>query len=146
MSRNPTSLLLVFTQALMLTYLFLSGAVIPTSIFPGLLEALGLLLGFWSIWTMRVSTFQITPDVAPESVLVTNGAYSYIRHPMYTALLIVAVGLLLNFFTPLRLIAVGILFINLLIKVHYEESLLSKHFKEYREYQKKTKRFLPFIY
>lgn len=147
MSRNPKSLLLVFTQALMLIYLFLSGPVAPRNIIIGALELLGIILGLWALWTMRVSTFQITPDVAPGSVLVTNGPYSFIRHPMYTAVLIIALGLLLNEFTWLRFVASIILAIDLMIKTIYEEQLLLKHFnKEYEDYQKKTKRFIPFIY
>ncbi len=147
MSRNPKSLLLVFTQALMLIYLFLSGPVAPRNIIVGTLEILGIILGLWALWTMRISTFQITPDVAPGSVLVTNGPYSFIRHPMYTAVLLIAFGLLLNEFNILRLVATIILVIDLIIKTIYEEQLLLKHFKkEYEDYQKKTKRFIPFIY
>lgn len=147
MSRNPTSLMLVAIQGLMLTYLFLGGVVVPNTILVGLLELGGFALAFWGIWTLRTSTIQITPDVAPESVLITNGPYSYIRHPMYAGILLVVIGLLLNDFSWLRFIAVVILFIDLIVKTEYEEILLVKHFKkEFRDYQKKTYRFIPFIY
>lgn len=147
MSRNPKSLFLVFIQGLMLIALFLSGPVIPNNIVSWILEVGGLFLGFWAVWTMRVTNFHITADVAPGSVLVANGPYSFIRHPMYAAVLLVAFGLLINTFTWIRFGAVTILFVDLIIKADYEEILLTRYFKkEYVEYQKKTARFLPFVY
>jgi len=147
MSRNPKSLLYVFVQALILISLFISGEVFPNNPVSWILIGGGLLLGFWSVWTMRVSTFQITPDVASGSVLVSNGPYSFIRHPMYGAVLLVVFGLLFNTFSWLRLIAVGILFVNLILKADYEENLLVKYFKKgYQDYQQKTSRFIPFVY
>jgi protein-S-isoprenylcysteine O-methyltransferase Ste14 len=147
MSRNPKSLLLVFVQALMLMYLFLSGPILPSSLFSSTLLVLGLSLGLWATWCMRITTIQITADVAPDSNLVTDGPYEFIRHPMYVAVLIVGIGLLFNQFSSLRLFALIILFIDFLIKADYEEALLGKFFnKGYADYQKKTKRFIPFVY
>lgn len=147
MSRNPKSLLLVFVQVLLLTYLFLSGAVIPNNSLAGILELGGVFIGLWSLWTMRVTTIQITADLAPDSNLVTDGPYEFIRHPMDTAVMIVCVGLLLNSPTTMRLVAVILLALVFLVKCTYEETLLLKFFKKgYEDYQKKTKKLIPFIY
>jgi len=147
MSRNPKSLLLVFIQALMLIYLFLSSPVLPSSLLPGIFLVAGISLALWATWCMRITTIQITADVAPDSNLVTDGPYEFIRHPMYVAVLLVGVGLLLNYFSSLRLFALTLLLIDFIIKADYEESLLGKFFsKGYADYQKKTKKFIPFIY
>lgn len=147
MSSNPKSLTLVLVQALMLIYLFLSGPVLPQSVLAGILELSGVLLGLWAIWSMRVTTIQITADVAPDSNLVTDGPYEFIRHPMYTAVLIVVIGLLLNSYSFPRAMATFILVIDLYLKASYEETLLVRYFKKgYEDYQKKTKRFVPFLY
>lgn len=147
MSRNPKSLLLVFVQALMLVYLFLSGPVLPSSVLSGAFLIIGISMGLWATWCMRITTIQITADVAPDSNLVTDGPYEFIRHPMYTAVLLIGVGLLLNNFSSLRLFAFILLLIDFVLKADYEETLLGKFFnKGYADYKKKTKKFIPFLY
>ncbi|HVZ58572.1 MAG TPA: isoprenylcysteine carboxylmethyltransferase family protein [Patescibacteria group bacterium] len=147
MSRNPKSLLLVFVQALLLIYLFLSGEVLPLSPLSGLFELAGVLLFVWAIWSMRVTTIQITADVAPDSNLVTDGPYEFIRHPMYVAVILVAIGLLINTYSLPRLFAVLLLACDFGLKASYEETLLVKYFKKgYEDYREKTKRFIPLIY
>jgi len=147
MSRNPISLLLVLVQSLMLTVLFLSGPVVPTTLLSGIFFLIGFLLLFWAFWTMRTSTFQITPDLAPGSILVTNGPYSFTRHPMYGGIMLISISLLLNSFDTSRLIAVVILFADLLFKASLEDHYLEKHFgKEYKNYEEKTQKLIPFIY
>ena len=147
MSRNPLSLLYVFIQALLLAYLFLSGSVLPENILVGIILLAGVLLGLWAIMTMKITAVQITADVAPDANLITDGPYEFIRHPMYTAVLIVAAGLIINDYTVPRLLAFILLTFDLLLKASYEERLLVKYFKKgYEDYKKKTKRFIPFIW
>lgn len=149
MSHNPKSLLLVFTQSLMLIYLFLNGPVLPANPLAAFFEVTGVFLILWALWTMRVSTYQVTADIAPESVLITNGPYSYIRHPMHTGLLLVVLALITNDLTLARLFAGVILLFDVLIQMDYEEQLMlrhNRHAKDYEHYQKETKKLIPFLY
>jgi len=95
----------------------------------------------------RQSKLQVTADVAPGSHLVISGPYRYIRHPMYVGLMLISVSLLIDQFSYLRALICIILWIDLLVKIDYEEKLLKDYFKEeYTYYQSKTHRLLPFIF
>lgn len=99
----------------------------------------------WAVWTMKIGNFKITPDIPRNSRLVTSGPYKYIRHPMYTSLLLITLVLILDHFSPLRLFLWLVLLVDLLMKLNYEEELLSEYFKDYSLYKKRTKRLVPFI-
>jgi protein-S-isoprenylcysteine O-methyltransferase Ste14 len=137
---------LVVIQLTVLLLFALTGPWIARSTFWLLLEGLGGVLGLWSVWTMRIGNFNIRPEVKATSRLVRRGPYRWIRHPMYTALLLVTLALLLERFTPWRLLYWLILLVDLLIKLRYEETLLTAHFDEYAAYCRQTKRLLPLVY
>lgn len=88
----------------------------------------------------------ITPVSATrkEHKLVTHGIYHYIRHPLYTlgSSLFISFGMMAdNWFIA----ALGILtFILMAIRTPKEEAnLIEKFGDEYRDYMKRTGRFLP---
>lgn len=88
----------------------------------------------------------ITPTSATrkEHKLVTNGIYRWVRHPLYTigSSLFISFGMMAdNWFIA----ALGILaFIAMAIRTPKEEAnLIEKFGDEYREYMKRTGRFLP---
>lgn len=147
MSKNPLSLSLVLVQSLSIIFIFLTGPVLMENIFLFLIEVFALLLGLWAILVVsHKSKIQISPEVAPGSKLVTEGPYKKIRHPMYSALLLLTLVLVLNSFTWQRMIFWIILFIDLLVKIHYEENILERYFNGYKDYQKNTFKIIPFIY
>jgi len=78
--------------------------------------------------------------------LVKTGTYKYIRNPMDLAEILFMIGLPLlssSFISLFFLIP----FLPIMVsKIGFEEALLSKELKGYREYMKKTKRLLPFLY
>ena len=91
----------------------------------------------------------ITPVSATrkEHKLVTNGIYRYIRHPLYTfgSSMFVSFGMMAdNWFIA----ALGIFtFILMAIRTPKEEAnLIEKFGGEYREYMKRTGRFLPKLF
>lgn len=109
-------------------------------------ELVGIALGFWAVYSMRLDNLHITPEVGHNAKLVTNGPYAVIRHPMYAAILLVSLSLVITYFTLFRFIVLLILTIDLVSKLNYEEGLLSKKLNEYKKYKQKTYRLIPFIY
>jgi len=86
------------------------------------------------------------PDLKDNSRLVKSGPYKLIRHPMYASVLLVTLLLLINHFTFLRAGFWVVLFIDLHLKLSYEENLLLEIYPEYSDYKRTTKRIVPFIY
>lgn len=109
----------------------------------GVLNTLGIYWLFSSIGS------GITPTSATrkEHKLVTDGIYKYIRHPLYTfgSSMFVAFGMMAdNWFIAL----LGVLaFIGMAIRTPREEAnLIEKFGDEYRDYMKRTGRFLPKLF
>ena len=115
-----------------------------SKIFLGL-ELLGLSLGLWAVVAMNLRNLHVFPEVHHESTLVTHGPYQYVRHPMYTALLLVTLALVLDAFSLGRLLMWIVLLGNLWMKLRFEEHLLTLHFPDYQAYQSRTKRLIPFL-
>jgi protein-S-isoprenylcysteine O-methyltransferase Ste14 len=90
-----------------------------------------------------------TPMISFEktTTLVTAGAYHYIRHPLYSSLLFLAWGIF--FKAPAwsggLLAAAVTLFLVTTVRVEEAENI--RFFGEaYREYMKRTKMFIPFLF
>lgn len=136
----------VIIQFTLLILIFITGPNIPSNpLFLGMF-LLGIMVGVLAVWNMRVSKLRTNPEVAEGSKLVTSGIYKYIRHPMYLGLILVSFALVLDYLTFLRIFLFDLLVLNQYLKLTYEEKLLQKHFKDYKEYQKRTKKLIPFLY
>lgn len=88
--------------------------------------------------------YSTTVHINPKQTLVVNGPYQYMRHPMYTALITVGVGLGLMsaswyFLLPFILTAIVVVF-----RIPNEEAALIEKFgAQYIQYAQSTGRFLP---
>lgn len=81
------------------------------------------------------------------STLVTTGAYRYIRHPMYAALLFLAWGAFLKDASWLGTALTAGASIALFVTALRDEAECSQHFgAAYAEYMKTRKRFVPFVF
>lgn len=110
-----------------------------------IMTILAIALGVWAIIVMRLRV-NIFPDVQQNQQLFTGGPYRYIRHPMYTAVLLATLAWTLNRFDAISAALWLLLLADLLVKLHYEQRLLTKQFESYADYQKRTKRLIPFVY
>lgn len=79
--------------------------------------------------------------------VVQSGPYRLVRHPSYTAILIMLLGVgmaLANWASLVIMLAGGL--IGLLYRVRVEERALVEALgRPYRDYMRHTKRFIPFI-
>ena len=106
------------------------------------------LLGFallqWAQVTLGKS-WSDTPRMMKEQTLVTKGPYRYIRHPIYTAfLLILGSTLLISSNWLIGLCMIGMTSLEIISRIQYEETLMIEYFGEqYRTYMEKTGRLLP---
>jgi protein-S-isoprenylcysteine O-methyltransferase Ste14 len=103
-------------------------------------------LAFWAMAVMRFGNFNIVPYPVTDGILISQGPYKVIRHPMYTSIFIFAAALLSGQFDYIKLIISLILVIDLIVKMIFEERLLCEHFSGYKAYMQKTKRVVPFVW
>jgi protein-S-isoprenylcysteine O-methyltransferase Ste14 len=89
-----------------------------------------------------------TPRMMKEQSLITSGPYQFIRHPIYTAFLLILGSTLFisaNWFIGLAWIAMTIL--EVASRIGFEESLMLEYFgDQYRAYMKKTGKLLPLLF
>jgi protein-S-isoprenylcysteine O-methyltransferase Ste14 len=140
------SMSFVLIQFACLGLIALSGTLIPANIALLAIELLGIGLGVWAVLTMRIGNFNITPDPLNDSQLVTSGPYRLIRHPMYLALLLTTLPLIIYSFDLFRFSIWMILFFDLLLKLNYEENLLVLKLVGYDGYIERSYRLIPYIY
>ena len=108
------------------------------------------LIGFallqWAQNTLGKS-WSDTPRMIKEQSLITSGPYEFIRHPIYTAfLLILGSTLLISANWLIGLTWVGMTLLEVASRIGFEENLMIEYFgDQYRDYMKRTGRLLPKI-
>jgi len=82
--------------------------------------------------------------VRKDTVLVTTGLYGFVRHPIYLGIFIFLWTLAIMTANLLVLLATLALLAVLYASIDEEEVILIDRFgDEYREYKKRTPRFIP---
>lgn len=106
------------------------------------------ILGFsllqWAQVTLATS-WSDTPRMMKEQSLITKGPYKFIRHPIYTAfILILGSPLLISSNWLIGLCWLGMTTLEVVSRISFEETLMIEFFgDQYRNYMKKTGRLLP---
>lgn len=80
------------------------------------------------------------------TVLVKTGLYKYIRHPLYSSLLLIGTGIMLKDPASLQ-VALGVINIIALwyTATTEEKEMVRKFGEDYSEYMKETKMFIPYV-
>lgn len=97
------------------------------------------LLSLWPLWWLRRS-FSLEPEAR---TLVTSGPYRLARHPIYAVYLLINLGILLRHLTPELAAVMAVWVALLLVRIRYEEGVLTAAFPEYRDYRRRVGAFGP---
>jgi protein-S-isoprenylcysteine O-methyltransferase Ste14 len=102
----------------------------------------GAIVGVWSAIYLGKG---LTPSPLPNGFtdLVSAGPYRWVRHPMYSAVMLFMAGVAArsgSWIVVVELIGLVVLFS---IKARWEEDQLAEAFDGYREYAANTPRFVP---
>ncbi len=114
----------------------IAGATVYTA---GLLLAIIARIQLGANWT-DIENGQVLSD----HIIVSNGLYRYIRHPIYIGDLLLLIGFELSLNSWL-IVLVGLMVPVVLWKATHEERIVIKNLPGYAEYCRTTKRFIPFV-
>jgi protein-S-isoprenylcysteine O-methyltransferase Ste14 len=110
------------------------------------LSALGVIVGLYTLAHNKLGNFGIYPEPIPDACLVTTGPYRWIRHPMYSSLLLFMLGIALYRHAWPNYLGMALLAVAIFGKMHREERHLHTRFEDYSEYVKRTHRLFPGVY
>ncbi len=125
---------------------------IPGVAFPGWLQSAGLLLlaagGLFGTWGMIALGRNLTPFPKPvkSGSLVTTGPYAWVRHPIYTGLILGTLGWALFRANLVGVALAAALFLFFDLKSRQEERWLVEAYPGYPEYQRRVRKLIPWVY
>lgn len=147
----------VLVQLVLLTAICLAGfAAVPAAGWSGapriaeaalgaVAIAIGVVLAIRGVLDLGASLSPF-PRPTDANCLVETGAYRFVRHPVYSGLVLAGIGW--GLFTA-SLVAVGLSVLLLLwldLKSRREEAWLTAQHPGYAAYRMRTRKFLPFVY
>jgi len=135
---------LQFTAILIIAWPFLAQA--PDRVQWLAISALGVIVGLYTLAHNKLGNFGIYPEPIPDGCLVTTGPYRWVRHPMYTSLLLFMLGVALYRHAWPNYVGLLLLAVAIFGKMQREEAHLHLKFEDYSAYVKRTRRLLPGVY
>jgi protein-S-isoprenylcysteine O-methyltransferase Ste14 len=111
------------------------------------LMVIGIAIRLFTVFSLK-SYFTADVAIHHDHKLKTDGLFKTVRHPSYSGSLLTFLGFGLTLGNWISLIIVFLPVLAVfLYRINIEEKALMDNFKdEYADYQKKTKKLMPFIY
>jgi protein-S-isoprenylcysteine O-methyltransferase Ste14 len=105
----------------------------------------GVLLAVWARVVLG-GNWSATVTLKKDHTLVRTGPYAAVRHPIYTAVLMLFLGSALAIGTLGPVLAFPVALVGFLIKAPQEEALMEATFgDDYRNYRSSTKMLIPLV-
>lgn len=117
--------------------------------FPAAVRSFGLVFSILGALVVILAMLQLNRNLSPfptprsGAKLIQNGLYKYVRHPVYSGIMIACGGFAIFSLSGYRVLLCLLLYVLFVLKVRYEEKQLMRQFNSYSAYRKKTGTFLP---
>ena len=114
-----------------------------------MLGATAMALGAWIVWSATRGlgdSFTALPRPHQDAILVQDGLYARIRHPIYAGVMCLGLGWAAVTQSLPAWIAAVALTVVLDLKARREEFWLAERYPAYPDYRSRTHRFLPGLY
>ena len=103
----------------------------------------GMILALWARFKLSyLKTSEVVFSLGDD--FIKNGPYQWIRHPMYTGLLLILVGSTVIFVDWISFLFIFLVIFPLMYKKARREEKHHLKIEGYKEYQKKTAMFFPY--
>jgi protein-S-isoprenylcysteine O-methyltransferase Ste14 len=145
----------VFTQFILFAALAISFVLLPAGQV-GWARGLGLALAALGLGVIVLAVLQhyginrnivnVSPEPNQQNQLVQTGLYGLVRHPIYTGVILAALGTALAHGHLIALLIALVICAFFTYKSTFEESLLMQAYPEYAAYRQRTGRFLPKVF
>ena len=95
-----------------------------------------------------IYSFISLPNKQKGNTLITNGVYTYIRHPLYATFLVFFYLSIVFYFQSYLVFIAQILSLFVAGKIVDKEEIFMKNLfgKEYVEYLQRTRKFIPYVF
>ncbi len=115
------------------------------------IQKIGLFIAVFGGIIIILALLQLNKNLSPfptpknNTTLLQNGLYKYIRHPIYTGIILLFTGYSLSQNSFYKLGISLLLVVLFYFKSNYEELRLEQKFPDYKLYKSKTGKFFPWI-
>jgi protein-S-isoprenylcysteine O-methyltransferase Ste14 len=107
---------------------------------------IGLIIALWAR-TVLGGNWSGLPTFRENHELIERGPYRFVRHPIYTGILLMILGTAIISGRGWAFLTLIICFLIYWQRLRQEEALLTKHFPEtYPAYKARTKALIPFLF
>jgi protein-S-isoprenylcysteine O-methyltransferase Ste14 len=128
-------------------FTWLQNRIIPKNIYTEAaaitVTALGIALAIWARFYLG-QNWSSAPTVKVGHELIRTGPYAWVRHPIYSGLILAMIGTAIARREPRGFVSVVLLWLAFLIKSRIEEKFMRKTFgPQYEDYSKSTGALIP---